>query len=177
MTAAGQSGPRFDRLGVWVGLPLLAFVVLLIAISALPGSDCDGSSDSTSPAEVLVVVIAGAASIGCAAGAVYRVGAQLLKGPGISGSQAVVATAFLALFALLTEVIDLGDNVAFIARLFFAGVVTTGILLLVLLGALIARRKVDDVGLLPPMYLLGAASFVYPSFALLALAVNSGAFC
>jgi hypothetical protein len=165
------------RLGVWVGLPLLAFVVLLLAISALPGSDCDGSADGTAAAEVLVVVIACAASIGCAAGAVYRVGAHHFKGPGISVSQIVVAVAFGALFALLTEVIDLGENVRITARLFFAGVVNTGILLLVLLGALIARRRVDDVGLLLPMYLLGAAGFVYPSFALLALAVNSGAFC
>ena len=163
-------------LGVWIWLPVLALLGLFVVIGATPGADCDGVADDLSDGEGLVIAVALMASLGAFAAAVNRVLA-LLRGPGVAPWQLIAVAVGVAVIAALGAVIDLGSGVDYLWPLAFVGVLATAAALLGLLVAWMLRRKPDDVGLLLPSYLVGAGLFVYPGFALLALAFKSGGFC
>jgi len=172
---AGSS--RSPGLGLWAGLPFAALFLLVLAIGALPGSDCSDSSHGTSAGEVLVAAVACAASVGCIAAGSYRLGALLFGEPRVSGLQVALAAVFVGLTILAAGIYDSGRSVTFLGHILIVGTAATAVVFLVLVVALIARRTVDEAGLFVPLYLLGAGLFVYPIFALLALGASRGAFC
>jgi len=57
------------------------------------------------------------------------------------------------------------------------GLFLTGLALLALLVAWVARVRPARVGLLLPLYLFGAALFAYPLVGLLGLLISSGVGC
>jgi hypothetical protein len=169
--------PRSGGLAPWLLLPVGGLLVLLLAISRLPGSDCDGLEDPTNTAEVVLIALAALASLGCVGAASLRVVSLVRAGRGPTRLLGVAAAGFLAtviLGALLAD--DFSGSDLFWALTFF-GVAITGVLLAVLIVAWIGRRRPDEAGLLVPFYLLGVALFVYPFLTAFALAINSGAFC
>jgi hypothetical protein len=163
-------------LGVWVWLPVLAFLLLFIVIAGTPGADCDGIADDHSGSEALTLTVAIAASL-CALVAAWSRVAALRRGAGVAPWQIVAALVALGLIGLAGTLIDLGGNVDFIWGLGVVGVLATAAALLALVLAWMGRRGPDEVGLLLPAYLLGAAVFVYPGFGLLAIALKSGGLC
>jgi hypothetical protein len=61
--------------------------------------------------------------------------------------------------------------------IFVTGLVLTGLALLSLVVAWVAGLRVNQLGVLLPLYLLGAALFAYPLVGLLGLLVSSGIGC
>jgi hypothetical protein len=163
-----------EKLGLWICLPLLAWGLIWIAAFSMPASDCDGYGADTGEDEVLLVVLVAAASLATAGAALWRLvdlsrasafraGRDLTIGGGV-----LVAFAFAAVAAAPRARIEILPAV---------GLLLTGLALLALLVAWAARVRPNQVGLLLPLYLLGAALFAYPLVGLLGLASSSGAFC
>ena len=122
---------------------------------------------------LIVVTSIASLSICIAAGvrlaALWRQGHRALS----TGSLRVVLAAALLVAALLGfEVVE-----HWVGAVLYLGFLGTGLCLLILLVAWIARRDPDGVGLLVPLYLLGTALFIYPGLAVFALAIESGGFC
>jgi hypothetical protein len=171
-------------LGPWICLPLLAFFLVAAAAMQVPGSDCLGSgsgSDSDEGEAVAIVVgLAGLSSLVALAAAVQRLWALRRAGAfsarrdwTIAGIVALVLIAIAGRSAARPNV-HLSERVE---GLLIAGPVLAILALVALLLAWAARRRLDDVGLLMPLYLIGAALFAYPFVMFLALVSNSGAFC
>jgi hypothetical protein len=156
----------------------LGLVAILLAISGLPGGDCEGTGGGgTDFAEILLLAVTAIASVACLVAAVRRLlalsraGQEALGGLGIAALGAGVAVILLAVLS------DPDSGGSLFWWVFVLGMLATGVALLALVVAWIARRGADDVGLLVPLYLVGAAVFVYPGLTMLALLVNSGALC
>lgn len=163
-----------EKLGLWICLPLLAWGVIWIAALSMPASDCDGYGTDTGEGEALIIVLVAAASLATAGAALWRLvdlsrekAFSVRRDLAIGGSVVVAQT--LAVFASTPRVR--------IQVLPLVGLLLTGLALLVLLVAWAARARPNQVGLLLPLYLLGAALFAYPLVGLLALASSSGTFC
>lgn len=164
---------RPSALGSWAVLPVLGLLGILVVISFLPGSDCDGYGDDGITAnEIVLIALAATASLGCVAATVRRLAALGRAGsdlPALIAVSVLGVAAILAIGALSSYGVFWGSLVI--------GTAMTGLGLLVLLISWLMGRNADQAGVLVPLYLLGAALFVYPGFTVLALAVNSGAFC
>jgi hypothetical protein len=167
-----------ERLGPWVWLPLAGLALIVLAILNLPGSDCEsGGHDSTGLAEVLLLSVTLAASLGCVAAALFRIVLLARAGRDL-GRQLGITVVALAAGLLLVVVLEQARTlVDFIGWLTVVGTVATALLLLTLIVAWLAKRRTNDVGMLLPLYLLGAGLAVYPLFSWFALAVNSGGLC
>jgi hypothetical protein len=162
------------KLGFWICLPLLAWAAVWVAALSMPVSDCDGYGSDTGEQEIMLVVLVAAASL-CTAGAAlwrlvdlgrasaFRVRRDLTIGGGV-------------MLALILAAVASGPR-ARIEIIPVTGLLLTGLALLSLLVAWAAGVRADQVGLLLPLYLLGAALFAYPLVGLLALASSSGTFC
>ncbi|MGH2975856.1 MAG: hypothetical protein ACRDLL_13455, partial [Solirubrobacterales bacterium] len=96
---------------------------------------------------------------------------------GLPTGQLTVAAVALLVLILTAGPLPIAPHTALYWRLCLICIPVTGLLLLVLLGAALLRRSRADVGLLLPAYLLGAGVFVYPSVAVVTLALKSGALC
>jgi hypothetical protein len=162
------------KLGLWICLPLLAWVAVWAAALSMPASDCDGYGPDSGEEEVLLVVLVAAASLGTAGAALWRLvglgNANALRaGRDLTiGGGAVIA---LALAALASAPRDRIEAVP------VTGLLLTGLALVALLVAWAAGVRVNRVGLLLPLYLLGAALFAYPLVGLIGLLSSSGIGC
>jgi hypothetical protein len=162
------------KLGLWICLPLLAWAAVWAAALSMPASDCDGYAADTGEEEVVLIVLVAAASLATAAAALWRL-VDLGRANAFSarrdltiGGSVVVA---LALAAVASATRDRVEVVP------VAGLLLTGLVLLPLLVAWAAGLRVNRVGLLLPVYLLGAALFAYPLVGVLGLLVSSGVGC
>jgi hypothetical protein len=165
-------------LGIWIWLPVLALLVLFAVIASTPSADCDGSPDDLSAGEGITLVAAVVASLGALAAAAGRLAAMRRRAGIATLGNVGTAVAAVVVVVLLSTLLDLGGSgVGYLWSIDFAGVLATAAALLALVVAWMLRRKPAEVGILLPLYLLGAALFVYPGFALLAIGLKSGAFC
>jgi hypothetical protein len=166
----------FEKLGPWICLPLLFWGVIWMIVLSLPSASCDGYGDDAGPQEVLLIVVVAAASLATAGGALFRLvqlgrakafkaGRDLTVGGIALAAMAFAITATTSRFPAVIQVLSL------------VGLLLTGLALLALLVAWAAGQRVDQVGLLLPLYLLGAAVLAYPLVGLLGLASSSGALC
>jgi hypothetical protein len=159
------------KLGLWICLPLLAWVVVWIAALSMPASDCDGYGADTGAEEATLIALVAAASLATGAAALWRL-MKLARAHAFSASRdltlagSVVASVLVAV-AVTTRV----------EAIFVTGLVLTGMALLSLLVAWVAGLRVNQLGLLLPLYLLGAALFAYPLVGLLGLLISSGIGC
>jgi hypothetical protein len=162
------------KLGLWICLPLLAWAAVWSAALSMPASDCDGYGPDSGEEEVLLIVLVAVASLAAAAAALWRLvglgnansfsaGRDLTTGGGV-----VVALALAAVASAPRDRIEVVP---------VAGLLLTGLALVVLLIAWAAGVRVNQVGLLLPLYLFGAALFAYPLVGLLGLLASSGIGC
>ncbi|MDX6601970.1 MAG: hypothetical protein QOF13_1172 [Solirubrobacterales bacterium] len=176
MTTAARRPSRFDRLGIWIGLPLLALALLGLLFAALPETACDESADGSVGAWVIFLWGVGAA-VGClvaAAGLLVRLSR---KPGGISRRQVVAAFVVVTILAGVGAVLSIPGEPSVYWHAWAVAAPATALALLVLVGAAALRRRVDDVGLLLPAYLIGAGLFVLPSLALIGALFKSDALC
>jgi hypothetical protein len=162
------------KLGLWVCLPLLAWVVVWIAALSMPAGDCGGNGPDTGEEEVLLIVLVAAASLATAGAALWRL-VDLSRADALSagrdltiGGGVVVALALAAVASAPRDRIEVVPVV---------GLLLTGLALVALLIAWAAGVRVNQVGLLLPLYLLGAALVAYPLVGVLGLLVSSGIGC
>jgi hypothetical protein len=154
---------------------LLGLAPVLLAAANLPSSNCDGEpvSDGIQTAVLIVVTSIASLSLCIAAGmrlaGLWRQGHRALS---MSSLRALLVVALVVVALLGFEVVE-----HWVGIVLYLGFLGTGLCMLILLVAWIARRDADGVGLLVPLYLLGTAIFIYPGLALFALAINSGALC
>jgi hypothetical protein len=162
-----------ERLWPWVGLPVLALVLIAIAVYPLPAGSCDGYEEDTGLAGIAVLVLTGVAVASCLAAASVRLVA--LKRAGLSAAELGVLVGALPALALLTYLPPSSGE--YVLKAIALGCCATVVALLALVVNGLLGRHVGDVRVLLPLFLLGAALFVYPSLAMLGLAVSSGIGC
>jgi hypothetical protein len=159
------------KLGLWICLPLLAWVVVWIAVLSLPASDCDGTGTDAEAEQALLIALVAAASLATGAAALWRF-------VSLSAANAFSAGRDLTLVGSVVAAVLLAVAVTSqVEAIFVTGLVLTGLALLSLLVAWVAGLRVNQLGLLLPLYLLGAALFAYPLVGLLGLLVSSGIGC
>jgi hypothetical protein len=159
------------KLGLWICLPLLAWGAVWIAALSMPAADCGGDGTDSGSEEAVLIALVAATSLAAAAAALWRFVRLTL-------ADAFSATSDLTLVG--SVVVSIVVAVAVTSRvevIFVTGLVLTGMALLSLLVAWVAGLPVNQLGLLLPLYLLGAALFAYPVVGLLGLLVSSGIGC
>jgi hypothetical protein len=127
-----------------------------------------------------MAVLAGLASLAALAAAVQRLVALRRAGAFKAGRDWTIA-AVVVFAPLLVAGASASRRHGHLSEdlqgLLLAGPALTVLALLLLLIAWAARLRLDGVGVLLPVYLIGAALFAYPFVTLLALVSNSGVFC
>jgi hypothetical protein len=162
------------KLGLWICLPLLAWGAIWIAALSLPTSDCDGYGPDNGEEEALLIAVVAAASLAAAGAALWRL-VSLSNADAFSARRDLTigggAVATLALAALASSPRDRIEIVP------VTGLLLTGLAFVALLIAWAVGVRVNRVGLLLPLYLLGAALFAYPLVGLIGLLSSSGIGC
>lgn len=159
------------ELGLWIGLPLLAWAAVWIAALSMPAADCGGEGTDAGTEEAVLIALVAAASISTAAAALWRF-VRLALADAFSASRDLTLAGSVVASLLVAVAVTSQVEVIFVT-----GLVLTGLALLALLVALAAGLRLDQLGLLLPLYLLGAALFAYPLVGLLGLLVSSGIGC
>jgi hypothetical protein len=174
-TAADRRSSRFERLGPWIGLPLLGLLLTGLLFGLTPEAPCE-TPESIDAWAWTLFVWGIALSVVCLAGATVRV-VRLARGKGISRRQSLLALVIVVVLAAIAAVVPIGAEPVVYWRVWAVAVPATGLALLALTVAALLRRRADDVGLLLPAYLAGAGLFVFPSLALFTAVIKSNAFC
>jgi hypothetical protein len=159
------------KLGLWICLPLLAWGVVWIAALSMPASDCDGTGTDAGAEEVVLIALVVAASLATAAGALRRF-VSLAQADAFSAGRDLTLVGCAAAAVLAAVVVT-----SWVEVIFLVGLVLTGIALVALLASWAVGLRIDQLGLLLPLYLLGAALFAYPVVGLLGLLISSGIGC
>jgi len=160
------------KLGLWICLPLLAWVAVWIAALSMPTSDCDGYGTDAGAEEFVLIVLVAAASLATAAAALWRLVSLHRANAFSAGRDLTLAGGVAAALALVAVAVT-----PHIAVLSVTGLCLTGLALPPLLVAWVAGLRLNQLGLLLPLYLLGAALFAYPLVGLLGLLASSGIGC
>jgi hypothetical protein len=176
MTIAGRRPSRFDRLGIWIGLPLLALLLMGLLFAALPEGACDESADGDVGAWVIFLWGAGV-SVACLVGAIQRLVRLIRARDGISRRQAIFALLTVAILVILAAFVRIDAEPGVYWRAWVVAVPATALAFFALIVAAVRRRRADDVGLLLPACLVGAGLFVFPSLALISALIKSDALC
>lgn len=167
-----------EKLGPWICVPLLLWGVVWMVVLSMPSASCEGyGNEDNGGQEVLLVVVVAAASLFTAAAAVLRLVNLRRAGAFKAGRDLTmvgIALAALAATAAATTSRFPSQAIQFLP---LVGLLLTGLALLALLVAWAAGVRVNQVGLLLPLYLFGAALLAYPLVGLLGLASSSGVFC
>lgn len=159
------------KLGLWILLPLIAWVVVWIAALSMPDADCDGTGVDAGTEEAVLIALVAAASLATAGAALWRF-VSLALADALSAGRDLTLVGCVVASVLVAVAMAPRIEVVFVV-----GLVLTGIALLSLLVAWVAGLRVDRLGLLLPLYLLGAALFAYPLVGLLGLLISSGIGC
>jgi hypothetical protein len=149
-------------------------VAVWTAALSMPSADCDGYGTDAGEQEAVLIALVAAASLAAAGAAVWRL-------VGLSNADAFSPRRDLTIGGSVVVALVMAAAAsaprARIEVLPVTGLLLTGLALLLLLIAWAAGVRVDRVGLLLPVYLLGAAVFAYPLVGLLGLLSSSGIGC
>ncbi|HUC08213.1 MAG TPA: hypothetical protein VMR96_08985 [Solirubrobacterales bacterium] len=159
------------KLGLWICLPLLAWVVVWIAALSMPASDCDGYGADTGAEEATLIVLVAVASLAAGAAALWRF-VSLARADAFRPGRDLTLVGGAVASVLVTVAVTSRAEVIFVT-----GLVLTGLALLSLAVAWVAGLRLNQLGVLLPLYLLGAALFAYPLVGLLGLLISSGIGC
>jgi hypothetical protein len=162
------------KLGLWICLPLLAWVAVWTAALSMPASDCDGYGPDSGAEEVLLIVLVAAASLATAGAALWRLVGLGSANAFSAGRDLTIGGSALLALALAVLASAPRDRIEVVP---VVGLLLTGLALVVLLVAWAAGARLNRVGLLLPLYLFGAALFAYPLVGLLGLLASSGIGC
>jgi hypothetical protein len=162
------------KLGLWICLPLLAWVAVWAAALSMPASDCDGYSADSGEEEVMLVVLVAVASLATAGAALWRL-VDLSRANAFSRGRDLTMGASVVIALILAAVASAPRDLIEVVPV--TGLLLTGLALLGLLIAWAGGVRVNQVGLLLPLYLLGAALFAYPLVGLIGLLASSGIGC
>lgn len=174
MSEVGRRRRPFAELAGWVFIPVLALILVYsVADAALPASDCDGISDEASGfAQGIALLVTAGASLLCLAAAARHF-VRLRRAGSVAASPAIALGAAVVLFGAL--LISTGNEA--IVPFVVVGLIATALCFVVLAGFVAARRTIDEVGVVLPLYLTGMAVFLYPAVLLLFAIGNSGLGC
>jgi len=162
-----------DQLLPWIAGSLLLLIAILAAAAQVPSVDCGGEDvDQDGPEAVLLVFTVLAAAIAVAAGVLRLV--LMGRDDGFGRRDGWILGAAVFVLAAATAYGAGQGNAA--AGLAVGGFLLAGLAFVALLGAVLWRLDVDDVGVLLPIYLF-AAAWVYLAVAVLALLAKSGIGC
>jgi hypothetical protein len=165
--------PLPERLLPWIMVPLILFVLLVLIAFSMPQSDCDGEGSEGGTIEVVLIVLSLLGALTAVGGGLFRLGALALR-HSYRRRDLWIAVAAIALLAVVAAVDGAGVGAG--GTLAIWGGVMTGAAFLCLLAAAGGRLSVDEVGILLPIYLFGAAC-AYLMLAVLGLFISSGAGC
>ncbi len=144
------------------------------AALSMPASDCDGYSTDSGDEEMLLIVLVAAASLATAAAALWRLVDLSRANAFRAGRDLTMGASVVVVLILAVVASALRDRIEVVP---LAGLFLTGMALLGLLIAWAAGVRVNQVGLLLPLYLLGAALVAYPLVGLIGLLASSGIGC
>jgi hypothetical protein len=165
--------PLSDWLPPWIFVPLILLVVILVAAFSLPSSDCSGEDHSGGLAEVILIGLTASSIAAVAGAALYRV-VEMVR----EETFRTVDFAVLLVTALLVGVIagTVASGQGGSDGLLIAGMFVAPLAMLALIGAAIGGFGVKAVGLLLPIYLVGAGCIYYVVAAFF-IAASEGGFC
>ena len=161
------------ELALWIGTPILAFVVVYNVAGALPAPECGEGGGATGGEMTFFWILVAAAMATGVIAAVARLSALGRRGL-LGGWHAFGA---LAIILAAGVVVLVWGWTPLAAVLVVAGGALTAGSLLALLVAWGLGRSVDQVGVLLPVYLLGAAILCFPAVAVLVAISQSGLAC
>ncbi len=162
-----------DQLLPWIAGSLLLLFVIFAAAVQVPSVDCGGeNADQDGPEAVLLALTVIAAAIAVAAGVLRLVLIGRANGFGRRDGWILA----LGVFVLGAATVYGAAQESAAAGLAVGGFILTSIAFVALLGAVLLRLGADDVGVLLPIYLFGAA-WVYLAVAAIALLAKSGIGC
>jgi hypothetical protein len=162
-----------DQLLPWIAGSLLLLIAIVVVAAQVPSVDCGGeNADQDGPEAVLLAITVVAAAIAVAAGVLRLV----LMGRYDCFGRRDGWILGLAVFVLGAATLYGAAQESAAAGLAVGGFLLAGIAFVALLGAVLLRLDVDDVGVLLPIYLFGAA-WVYLAVAVIVLLAKSGIGC
>lgn len=164
--------PLSDRLWPWIAVPLLLLAVILVMALSLPQADCGGEGAEEGGSLAFVVIACLSAIAAVAAGLVQL--ATMAWRDRYRARDGWILLA--ALLVVAVSGVAYGPAQGFGGGVAFGCLALTGVALLALVAAAVARMRVEDVGILLPIYLFGAA-YVYLGVGAVALLASSGIGC
>jgi hypothetical protein len=165
-------GGLSNRLPLWILAPLVLLLLILVVALQMPDHECGEGAGGGTTETILIAVVLVSVLAAIAAG-LYRLGMMALHGR--YGKRDAIVLAAAVLVVLATWAAGAGER-SFLDAALIAGLVIAPLALLALMGAAAARRDVEAVGVLLPVYLFGAA-YVYLAAGLLGILVSSGVGC
>jgi membrane-associated HD superfamily phosphohydrolase len=162
-----------DRLLPWIGGSLLLLGVIVLVATQVPSVECGGETDVDPDPGTALLVVTIVSSVLAVAGALYRIIVMALTASYGSRDGWIVGGTLLVLAAAVLLGAVEGTAAAGLA---IGAAILGGVAFVALLVAAIAGLGVEDVGLLLPLYLLGAA-WIYLCFGVFVLFVTSGVGC
>lgn len=161
------------ELALWIGIPILAFVVVFNVGDGLPSPECGEGGGATSGEVSLFEILVAVATFAGVVAAALRL--SVLGRRGLLSSRHLIGLTAILLAAGL--VVLVWGWTALGGALIVSGGVITAASLVALVLAWVLSRDVDQVGVLLPVYLLGSALLCYPALLILAVIDQSGLAC
>jgi hypothetical protein len=162
----------FEQLWPWIVGSLLLLVVIVLFAIAVPSVECGAEGPQEEGGDALVVVTIFATVLAVGSG-LYRLVA-MVGGNSFARRDGWIFAAALAVLAAAALVGGLVATPG--GGLATGGLILPGLTLVGLVAAAIAGRSAEDVGVLLPIYLFGAA-YVYLAIGLITLLAKSGIGC
>jgi hypothetical protein len=162
-----------DRLPLWILPPLLLLAAVVVAALSLPEVECGGEETEAGVDGAVLVALVVFSAVATVAAGLFRLVTMTLR------RQYGSRDAWILLAALLVVAVTgvaYAPAQSFAAGVAIGGLALTGLALLALVVAALARKRVEAVGILLPIYLFGAA-FAYLGAGALGLLVSSGIGC
>jgi hypothetical protein len=164
---------RSGWLPPWILVPLVLLLPIAVLALSLPEVDCGGEGTDDGAEGAVLVGVAAIAAIAAVAAGLLRLMTMVLQ------SEYGARDGWILLASLIVVGVSgaaygpaegVGGSVA------FGCLALTGFALLALVGAAVAGKRVEAVGILLPVYLFGAA-YVYLALGAVALLASSGIGC
>ncbi len=161
------------RLPLWIAAPLALLVAVGWAASSLPETQCGGEETKEGLDGTIVALLVLFSTVAAVGAGLWQVVSMSVRDRHHPRDGWIFLAALLVL-AAAALVGDRGDSVG--AGLAVGGFIVPAIALLALAAAAVARKQVEDVGILLPIYLFGIA-YVYLAVGAVGFLASSGIGC
>lgn len=168
-----MDGKRLGWLPLWILVPLVLLVAVGWAAFSLPETRCGGEETTEGLDGAIVAGLVLFATVAAVGAGLWRVISMSVRDQYSSRDGWSLLAALLVL--LVAALIGAGDDTAG-AGLAIGGLIVPAIALLALAAAAVAGKRVEDVGVILPIYLFGAA-YVYLAVGAVGFLASSGIGC